>query len=123
LLVLGTDIRIGVAFIILAAAMLVVAVGVVVLIVRRGFRHLGVKGLGVQVEVDAVERVASSLDVISREVQTNGGSTLKDAAVRTEAKVDQLIEVVDKIVERLDNAEARLMQAEDALTTPNRRSA
>ena len=120
---LGTDIRIGVAFIILAAAMLVVAVGVVVLIVRRGFRHLGVKGLGVQVEVDAVERVASSLDVISREVQTNGGSTLKDAAVRTEAKVDQLIEVVDKIVERLDNAEARLMQAEDALTTPNRRSA
>jgi hypothetical protein len=121
--VLGTDIRIGIAFIVLAAAMFVVAVGVVVLIVRRGFKHLGVKGLGVQVEVDAVERVAQSLDVISKEVQTNGGSTLKDAAVRTEAKVDQLITVVDRIAQRLDDAEARLMQAEEALTTPNRRTA
>jgi hypothetical protein len=82
-----------------AAALLGVLVAgyvVVVLIKARGFGGFHV-GLG-----------KASLDVLAKEMQPNGGSTMRDAIDRIESKVDSI--------------DGRLTLVEDAVTTPTRRA-
>jgi hypothetical protein len=89
-----------VALIVLYAAAFVgviVAGYVVVLLIRtKGFGgfHVGVGN--------------ASLDVLAKEMQPNGGSTLRDA--------------VDRIESKIDSIDGRLTLVEDAVTTPERKA-
>ena len=82
-----------------AAALLGVLVAgfvIVALIKARGFGGFHV-GVG-----------KASLDVLAKEMQPNGGSTLRDA--------------VDRIERKVDTIDGRLTLVEDAVTTPTRKA-
>lgn len=102
----------SIALIVLAAAALVLAVAVLLLVWRRGFHKLSVDAMGVHASVEAVA-LTKAAETVNRELNTNGGSSMKDAVVATATRLDDL-------VQRFDAFDARLTGLEEAVTTPRR---
>ena len=61
---------------------------------------------GIKPALHFVRRIGDGVEYVQGQMQNNGGSTLKDAVDRTEARVDTIVERLDQIDSRVEFLEA-----------------
>ena len=79
----------GEAWLLFAVASIIFSSAVFLLVQRRGFQSVHVKAGPVQMDLSAVE-LARKVDEVHAELKPNGGSSLRDAVDRIEARVSAL---------------------------------